>query len=230
MLPRRQPALLVLVPLAAYLAVLLLVAALYLHPPFLGWVGFALAVLLGTGAAVLALRLFPRTEVAGERLHPRADGRLRLLVVLDATPGRGALAAAVRSRAAGRQVEVLVVAPVLATPLHFVADDVSAESRAAHDRLALALGELAAAGIPARGEVGGDDPLQAVGDALGGFPANEVVLVTRVPSGRSWLERVLERRIRDVFGLHVSLVLAREHSTAVAGRRGSLRRGAGRSS
>lgn len=214
MSPRRLPTLIVFGPLAFYLATLLVVAALYLHPPLLGWIGLALYATVGVVAGSLALRLFPRSEVAGERLHPHRDGRLRLLVLLDAAPGRALLPAAVRARASGHHVDALVVAPVLASPLHFLADDVTVEKDAAEDRLTSALGELAAAGIAARGHVGDEDPMQAIGDALGGFPADEILLVTTVPSRRSWLERGLERRIRDEFGVHVSLVLALERSDA----------------
>ncbi len=214
MSPRRVPALVVFGPLAFYLATLFVLAALFLHPPLLGWIGFALYATVAIIAGTLALRLFPRSEAAGERFHPHPDGRLRLLVLLDATPVRAALSGAVRARGAGRRAEVLVVAPVLASPLHFLADDVTVEKDAAEDRLANALGELAAAGITARGTVGDEDPMQAIADALGGFPADEIVLVTSVPSRRSWLERGLERRLRDEFGIHVSLVLGPERSDA----------------
>lgn len=211
---RRQPALFFFAPLVAYLTVLFLVAALFLHPPLLGWIGFVVAAAIGVTAASLALRLFPRSEATAERRHSRPNGHLRLLVVLDASPPESTLAAAVRSRSGGRRADVHVVAPVLASPIHFLADDVSAEAEAAHERLGAALGELAASGVQASGEVGGDDPLQAIGDALGSFAADEILLVTRVPSRRTWLESGLERDIRDQFGIYVSVVLGPERAPA----------------
>ena len=65
---------------------------------------------------------------------------------------------------------------------------------------------LAEAGIPAQGAIGTDDPLQATGDVLHDFPADEILLVGPLPSQRQWLDRDFERRARDLFGVPVSTV------------------------
>ena len=46
--------------------------------------------------------------------------------------------------------------------------------------------------------LGGDDPLQAIGDALAGFPANEILVVAALDRRRSGLEHDLERNVRDI--------------------------------
>jgi hypothetical protein len=85
-------------------------------------------------------------------------------------------------------------------------------------RLAETLQGLARFGIEARGVVGTDDPLQAIGDSLAGFPANEILLAAPEARQRTWLEHGLERQVRDVSGVHVSS-LTTTATTAAAGRR-----------
>jgi hypothetical protein len=86
-----------------------------------------------------------------------------------------------------------------------VADDERREAEDARVRLTDVLQVLSRHGIEARGVVGADDPLQAIGDALAFFPANEVLLVLSRPP--TWLERKLERRVRDLYGVHASTVI-----------------------
>ena len=191
-------------PVLVYLAVLLLVAALVVKPPALGWIGFGVAGTIGLAIAGLASILFPRTRVNAERRHPRRDGLLRLLVVADAHCDRAALCAAVQHAAGVRPLEVFVVAPVLARPAHFLADAEEREREDAQVRLAEALRALTQLGIEARGLVGTDDPLQAIGDGLAAFAADEILLVPSAGARRPWLEQGLERRARDTFGVHVS--------------------------
>ena len=99
-----------------------------------------------------------------------------------------------------------MIAPVIATTLHFATADEADESAAAERRLEATLAALAVAGIPARGSVGTDDPLQATADALADFRAHEILLVSPLRSRRSWLDRDFERRGRDLFGVPVSTV------------------------
>ena len=55
---------------------------------------------------------------------------------------------------------------------------------------------LHAAGFDARGTIGDDDPVQALGDALAGFPAVEVLVVTSADT--HWLEHDLFERARQL--------------------------------
>jgi hypothetical protein len=208
--------LLILAPVAAYLATLLLIAAFVVKPSPLGWVGLGVASAIALLIAGLAVTLFPRARAHGVRLHPRADDTVRLLVVADAHCEGRRLSEAVRRRLSGRTADVLVVAPVLVSPLHFLTEDEQREAEDARVRLTIALQALEAHGIEARGVVGTDDPLQAIADALAGFPANEILLAVS-PEHRFWLERDIERQVRDLYGVHVSTVIA-ETDTTVRGR------------
>ena len=68
-------------------------------------------------------------------------------------------------------------------------------------------------GFEADGDIGDDDPVQAMEDALRRFPADEVIISTH-PAGRSnWLEHGVVNRAQDRFDLpvtHVVVDLERE--------------------
>ncbi len=183
------------VPVAAYLGVLAL-TALYVKPPLIGWIGFAIVTVVALAITVGAIVLFPRISAnVGPASPQQADG---LLVVADATCSSDRLRAVVVARAKAHAVPVHVVAPVLASPAHYLSDDERRGRDEAIVRLDATLADLARAGIAARGSVGADDPLQAVGDALALFPAGEVVIVTGRES--HWLEGDLIERVGDLVG------------------------------
>jgi hypothetical protein len=200
----KSPVTLIVFPVAAYLTVLL-IGAFVARPSRLGWIGLGVVSVIVLIAAGVAFALFPRTRANGDRLHPRVTDVFRLLVVTDAHCRDEQLYRAVRTAVFGRLADILVVAPVIASPLHLVADDERREAEDARVRLTDVLQALGRHGIEARGVVGADDPLQAIGDALAFFPANQVLLVlSRRPA---WLERKIERRVRDLYGVHVSTVI-----------------------
>ena len=195
---------LVFAPVLVYLGVLLAVA-LFVHPTTLGWIGFGIAAAVALLIGALAAVLYPRTRTNAVRTHPRPpDDAFRLLVIADTHCVGPAFDRSVARAVTGRAAEVLVVAPVLTSTLHFVTDAEESEREAARVRLTAALQGLASVGIAARGILGYDDPLQAIGDALAGFPASEILLVAPEHGQRGWLHQDLESRARDTFGIHVS--------------------------
>ena len=179
-------------PVAAYLLLLVLVAALYLDLPTLGWIG--LGVVLGVGGLVVAgtTVLFPRMRTNVDSVA--APDRTRLIVLADAVCPAAAVCDTVAARLAGRDPEVLVVAPVLPSELHYASSDEGAERHDAEERLAAVVDGLRRRGLDAEGRLGDDDPLQALGDALASFPAGEALIVT--PEHAHWLERGLFERAR----------------------------------
>jgi hypothetical protein len=195
-------------PIATYLLVLLFVAAFVTTPSTLGWIGFAVAAALAVLVAALAATLFPRMRANARREHPRVGDPFRLLVAVDADCSVGALRDAILDRAPARDAEIVVVAPVLASPLHYLTEAEAAERSRARLRLHDLLDGLARGGLAAQGFVGADDPLVAIGDALAAFPAAEILLVADDDARRGWLERGLERAVRDAYGVHVTTVAA----------------------
>ncbi len=193
-------------PVVAYLGVLLAIALFVVTPSALGWIGFGVVAMMGLLIGFAIAGLYPLTRTNAVRVHPRPGEPLRLLVVADRSCDNPTLCRGVERRIGGRGAEVVVVAPVLASPLHFLTDAERSEREDAKARLDEALAGLARAGIRARGVVGSDDPLQAIGDALTGFPASEVMLAAPAASRRHWLEHDLERKVRDVYGVPVSVL------------------------
>jgi hypothetical protein len=203
-------------PIAAYLLALLLVAAFVVHPSRLGWIGLGVAAALASFVAVLAVTLFPRSRVNARRERPRIGDPYRLLVVADAGCSTSVLCDAVLDRAVDRDAEVFVVAPVLASPLHFLVEAESMERADATARLSRTLGALERRSIRVRGMLGTDDPVVAVGDALAEFPAAELLVIAAEDSGRHWLEHGLERAVRDAYGIHVTTLVPHDAALALS--------------
>lgn len=98
-------------------------------------------------------------------------------------------------RRAGDAGRVLVVAPALASRLHTWTNDTDRESEVARARLENVLERLEQHGVRAEGRVAAQDPALAVEDALDGFPATEVIVVTEDHEHENWSERGLTARI-----------------------------------
>jgi hypothetical protein len=192
---RRTTVLAVAVPVGGYLAILLLVAAFVSRPPLLGWIGLGVVGSLALALAGGAIVLFPRMRTSVEpALGTEAQ---RLLVLADARCSGDRLCDTVAARLAGRDPDVLVVAPVLPRPLHDLAGDEERERDDARARLDAVVAGLRRRGLRVEGRLGDDDPLQALGDALAAFPAGEALVVTSEHT--HWLEdRLFERARRLV--------------------------------
>jgi hypothetical protein len=176
-------------PAVLYLLLLAAVAALYVHPPALGWIGLGVVALVAAVLTAAAAVLFPRTRV--NPAQAASPGAARVLVLADATCAPDALCDTIAAHVPPAAADVLVVSPVLASPLHYLSGDEERERAAAQTRLDAVLAALSARHVRARGEIGADDPLQALDDALPRFAATEIVVATsRTPH---WLEtRVVE--------------------------------------
>jgi hypothetical protein len=106
---------------------------------------------------------------------------------------------------------VLVVVPALASRLHTWTNDTDRESEIARTRLENVLARLEQHGVSAEGRVAAQDPALAIEDALYGFAATEVIVVTDDHDHANWSERGLTARIARP-GLAVTrLAVAHEH-------------------
>jgi hypothetical protein len=177
------------------------------------WIGFgivvAVAIVLSSIAAVLVFASDrPSVEPGVRRRAAPGDDVLHLLVLANETIGLEALRAEVCSRAGGCRSDVLVVAPALNTPIRHWTDDEDRAREEARARLEDELAVLSELGIPAKGEVGADDPLQAIDDALRTFPADEIIISTHPEGQSNWLEEGVVERVRTAYGLPVTHVIA----------------------
>jgi len=172
------------------------------------WFGLAVFVVLTLIAGYFAF-IRGRDErpprVAPTLPHPEHE--LRILVVANETVGGRALRDVIEQKSAGRQANVLVVAPAQPSPLQHLASDEDSARAQAQQRVDTSLAKLREAGISARGEVGESDPLQAIEDALRTFGADEIVISTH-PEGRShWLERGVVSGARERFAVPITHVV-----------------------
>jgi hypothetical protein len=109
-------------------------------------------------------------------------------------------------RAAGADVELDVLVPILASRSHQLAGDIDRERQEAQQRLEASLAWAAEHGFAAKGEVGDADPFLAVEDELRDFGVDEVVIVRHARERRSWLAsrmlgyltRELEVPVREI--------------------------------
>jgi len=141
-----------------------------------------------------------------------------ILVVANETATGPELHHAVRSFAADPAARVRVVAPALNSRLRHWLSDSDAARDDAEARLDGCLAELSGLGLEADGHVGDADPLQAIADALTGFPTTELVIATHPEARSNWLAHYLVDRALARFGLptvHV-VVDVTAHDTAPA--------------
>ena len=195
---------------------------------------FRWAVVIGAGAAsVIALTLLTRPAIAivwGAALAgfgvgiayrsargslPRKvavrsdnDGRYRLLVIANETVAGRALLEEIRNRCRGRESEILLITPALASSraAHW-ASDVDGAIELARQRMERSLTAIEKAGLKARGEIGDSDPNVAIEDALRAFPAEEIVISTHPRQRSRWLEGGVVRRAREEIDLPVTHVV-----------------------
>jgi hypothetical protein len=126
----------------------------------------------GTRAAIVAWALVSALAVA---LYAQGQERREPEVVRNAGP-------------AGER-RIVVVAPLMASPLHRLANDVDAEQARARIRAAAVVRSLRAPHVHVSSAVG-DDPVAAVDDALHTFGGNEIVVL---PGDDSLVERLRKR-------------------------------------
>jgi hypothetical protein len=123
-----------------------------------------------------------------------ADRSPRLLVLADVWCRAEGLCGEVLRHAADAG-HVLVVAPALTSRLHTWTNDTDHESEIAQARLENVLARLEQHGVRAEGRLAAQDPALAVEDALDGFAATEVIVVTDDHEHANWSEHDLTARI-----------------------------------
>jgi GABA permease len=174
-----------------------------------GWVLFAVGAIVALAVVLLVVgrrHQHPSDlDVSVVRAPGGRDGKFRVLVVSDGSSTSQTFHEEVVARAAGRPIEVLVVAPALGSRLsHWTGDDDARHE--AEGNLERTVEGLTAAGVAARGEVGSDDPIQAADDALREFPADELVFATHPEAAANWKERGVVEIARTRYDLPVTHV------------------------
>ena len=101
-----------------------------------------------------------------------------------------------------QQSEVVVVAPALQDDaLHFWLSDADEAIGRADAVRRQTVEKLAAEGVPASGDTGESDPLEAIEDALQTFPAERVLLFTHGQEQQRYREDVDPGQVSERFGV-----------------------------
>jgi GABA permease len=167
-------------------------------------VGAVAGVLVWEFATTDPERRRPLREAAAAGRRGTRPARRVVLVVANRTLLSQALRAEIAQRArAGADVHV--VAPILASRIHYIASDVDIELRAARVRLEDTLAWAREEGLQLTGRVG--DPSVALGaieDELRAFGADEVVISTLPRDRSNWLETGIVERLREDLDIPVT--------------------------
>ena len=190
--------------IASVVAALVIAGAAYVNT----WLGVAAAVLAVAGI-LWWLKQEPVPGAADVRPKIASEtppGVHRVLVVANETVGGAALLSTLEQLAQAK-TELLVIAPALASRVRHWTSDVDGARADAERRLQASVARLEASGLEVRGEIGDEDPLVAIEDALRTFGADAIVISTH-PEGRSnWLKQNVVDRARERFALPVTHVV-----------------------
>jgi hypothetical protein len=131
---------------------------------------------------------------------------MRILVVTSEAISADQLRAAVPGGVDPHDVEVMVIAPAIQeSPLKFWFSDADDAIERAEGVRRETVRELSEDGVPAAGDTGDSDPLQAIQDALITFDADRIRLFTHPEGEQGYREDVDGREIEERFGLPVQL-------------------------
>jgi len=143
------------------------------------WVGVPVwAVLTAAVATFYVVRRRAARGIRSAPPHVGAEDERRILVVVDGTVADETVVGAIEEASTGYRKRVLVVCPVRVSQIDrwtSAVDDARAQARRNLDE---SLARLREAGIEARGEIGDEDPLRAIEDALRTFGADTILVVT----------------------------------------------------
>jgi hypothetical protein len=108
--------------------------------------------------------------------------------------------------------EVRVVVPALTGRLQSWLSDIDGAVVEADTRMQDLVGDIRSTGHPGiHGQVGDEDPLQAVADALADFPADAIIISVHPSDEANWRERRLGEKVRARFGLPLTeMILDRD--------------------
>ena len=102
-----------------------------------------------------------------------------------------------------RAEEIYVVAPTLTTWMQWLTDDRDSALVAADERLRTVFAHMRAGGLKPHGEVGAEDQVTAIGDALARFDADLMVLRLHAPGSEheNWREHRIAEKVRSHFDM-----------------------------
>jgi hypothetical protein len=103
--------------------------------------------------------------------------------------------------------DILVITPILPGRLEWLVSDTDRARYEADERLESVLGHVEEVASEARiaGVVGDETPLTAFADAVRNFRPDHILIALRAPDHDAWQERNLVDRIRESFGIPITV-------------------------
>jgi len=101
--------------------------------------------------------------------------------------------------------EILVITPTLPGRFEWLSSATDRARERADQRLQAVLGQLEEVGSEAKGEVGSDDPLEAIGDGVRDFRPDHLLIALRAGEKAGWQEKGLLDRIQERFALPMTV-------------------------
>ena len=101
--------------------------------------------------------------------------------------------------------EILVITPTLPHRFEWLASATDRAREQADARLQTVLGQIEEAGSTAGGEVGSDDPLEAIADGVRAFAPDHLLIALREGQNAGWQEKGLLDRIQERFALPMTV-------------------------
>ncbi|MDQ3571437.1 MAG: hypothetical protein M3383_01090 [Actinomycetota bacterium] len=121
-------------------------------------------------------------------------------------------------RAGGKKPEIRVVVPALAkTAFQHAAGEVDEGRERAQHQLETSMEEIREAGLDGEGQVGDSDPMLAIDDALFGFPADEIIVVTHGEDDALWMEDDLFEKASKRFEPPMTSFIVQDNEVRRAG-------------
>jgi GABA permease len=170
------------------------------------WAGVPVwAVLTASAVLFYARRSRARRGIRTAPAHVGAEDEHRILVLALETVGSDDIAGVIGRAPAGAPVKVLVVCPASVSSVRHWASDIDGARARAQQTLDESIVQLREAGVQARGEVGDEDPLRAIEDALRTFGGDEIVIWT----GANGSDRAAVEGARERFALPITHLQSR---------------------
>ena len=101
--------------------------------------------------------------------------------------------------------EILVITPTLPQRFEWLASATDRARGQADSRLQTVLGQIEDIGSTAAGEVGSDDPLEAIADGVRTFGPDHLLIALRAGQKAGWQEKGLLDRIQERFALPMTV-------------------------
>jgi len=101
--------------------------------------------------------------------------------------------------------EILVITPTLPGRFEWLSSATDRARERADQRLQAVLGQLEEVGSEAKGEVGSDDPLEAIADGVRDFRPDHLLIALRAGEKAGWQEKGLLDRIHERFALPMTV-------------------------